>query len=185
MDLETTSDLPVFRYHPEPLRSGSIVTSAAACRCCGQTRGFVYAGPVYAEEELSEALCPWCLADGAAHQKFDATFVDSEAFAENAPTGVMAEIVERTPGFNTWQSERWLSCCGQPAAFLTPAGMVVIRQHYPRLEGSLMMHIVHELGLSGGAARQTLAALHRDRSPTAYIFKCLHCEGMPVYVDGL
>ncbi len=48
-----------------------------------------------------------------------------------------------------------------------------------------MMFIVHEMGISGGAARKTLESLQRDGSPTAFVFKCLHCDGFPVYVDSL
>jgi hypothetical protein len=182
---QPTSNLPLFRHHPDPIRSGSVIGSAVTCRCCGTARGFIYAGPVYAEDELEDALCPWCIADGSAHEKFDATFVDSEAFADDTPEAAVTAITERTPGFSAWQSERWPSCCGEPAAFLTPAGIEDVRQQYPHLEGDLMMFIVHELGISGGAARRTLEALRRDQSPTAFVFKCLHCDGFPVYVDSL
>jgi len=46
-----------------------------------------------------------------------------------------------------------------------------------------MTYIVHELSISGGAAGRLLESLTPDGSPTAYIFQCLHCDGMPVYVD--
>jgi uncharacterized protein CbrC (UPF0167 family) len=34
-------DLPVFRYHPDPIASGSgsIIASHAQCACCGGRRG--------------------------------------------------------------------------------------------------------------------------------------------------
>jgi len=185
MKSQRTPNLPVFRYHPDPIRSGSVIESSVRCRSCRTTRGFIYTGPVYAERELGDVLCPWCIADGSAHEKFDATFVDSEAFAEDAPETAITEITERTPGFSAWQEEKWPSCCGESAAFLTPAGINEIREQYPRLEGALMMFIVHQLGISGGAARQTLEALRRNQSPTAFVFKCLHCDGFPVYVDSI
>jgi uncharacterized protein len=178
-------ELPTFRYHKDPIRSGSVIASKAKCCCCRKARGFIYTGPIYAEAELDDALCPWCIADGSAHEKFDVTFVDSEAFAERSSETAIVEISERTPGFNAWQSENWPSCCGEPAAFLTPAGSKEIREQFPRLEGDLMMFIVHQLGISGGAARQTFEALSKDQSPTAFVFKCLHCDGFPVYVDSL
>jgi hypothetical protein len=31
---------------------------------------------VYAEAELDDQLCPWCIADGRAAAKFDAQFTD-------------------------------------------------------------------------------------------------------------
>ena len=176
--------LPTFRYHPDAIASGSIVAATRSCACCKQARGYVYAGPVYAEADLDDALCPWCIASGAAHTRFDATFVDSEAFDAAADPNHVNEIVERTPGFNAWQSEQWPSCCGEPAAFVTPAGIADIRSRFRYQEGALMTYIVHELGISGGAATRLLNSLNRDLSPTAYIFKCLHCDNYPVYVDS-
>jgi uncharacterized protein CbrC (UPF0167 family) len=179
----TELSLPKFRYHPDPIGSGSVVASPKKCKCCKRVRGFIYAGPAYAEKDLDEGLCPWCIADGSAAAKFDATFVDAEAFADQAPEAARTEILERTPGFNTFQSEQWPSCCGEPAAFMTPAGIAEIRARFHQLEGGLMMHIVHEMGISGGAARQTLESLQRDQSPTVFVFKCLHCDTQPFYVD--
>ncbi|WP_264169817.1 CbrC family protein [Burkholderia cepacia] len=40
--------LPAFRYHPDPLATGSVIRSDARCVCCGDARGYVYAGPVHA-----------------------------------------------------------------------------------------------------------------------------------------
>ncbi|WP_084910671.1 CbrC family protein [Burkholderia ubonensis] len=44
--------LPTFRYHPDPLGTGSVVESDARCVCCGVARGYRYAGPVYAIGEF-------------------------------------------------------------------------------------------------------------------------------------
>jgi hypothetical protein len=78
-----------------------------------------------------------------------------------------------------------LDGCGDAAAFLEPAGHVEIRARYPQLEGALMMYIVHELEISGGAATRFLQGLSRDNGPTAYIFACRHCEAQPAYIDYL
>jgi hypothetical protein len=176
--------LPTFRYHPDPVASGSVVESTVRCRCCGQSRGYAYAGPVYSEETgLDDALCPWCLADGSASRRFDATFVDSEAFAEGVPAAAIAEIIERTPGYSAWQSERWPACCGDAAAFIGPAGITEIRAKYPDLEGELMSYIVYQLEISGGAARRLLESLDRDRGPTGYVFRCLSCGRHLGHID--
>jgi uncharacterized protein CbrC (UPF0167 family) len=176
--------LPAFRYHPNPVASGSLVESQKACRCCGKPRGYLYTGPVYCEEDLDDALCPWCIADGSAQTKFGATFVDSEAFPGDAPDQAMDEIVERTPGFNSWQSERWPCCCGDTAAFLRPAGIQELREQQ-ELEGFALSHIIYEMGISGGAAKRLLESLHRDTGPTAYLFQCLHCRQYLFHVDYL
>ncbi|MBL0170337.1 MAG: CbrC family protein [Gemmatimonadaceae bacterium] len=180
--------LPHFRYHPDPLASGSVVISDATCECCGEARGHVYTGPCYAETELEDALCPWCIADGSAHERLDVTFVDSEAFDDDAAEAAEAAqscIMERTPGFHAWQPERWPSCCDEPAAFVGPFGIAEIRERFPKIEGSLMTSIVYDLGVSGGAAQRLLDSLKRDEAPTAFVFRCLHCDGMPAYVDRM
>jgi uncharacterized protein CbrC (UPF0167 family) len=178
-------DLPIFRYHPDPIASGSIAASDAECACCNTRRGFIYAGPVYCEQDLEDSLCPWCIADGSAHKTFDASFADPAGFPENIPSAIVEEVAFRTPGFNAWQQERWLTCCGDAAAFREPAGCIEIRAHYPQLEGSLMMYIVHDLEISGGAASRFFQSLDRDRGPTAYVFACRHCDSNPAYIDFL
>ena len=145
----------------------------------------MYSGPVYAETDLENGLCPWCVADGGAHAAFDATFVDPEGLDETVPPAVQAEICERTPGFASYQSERWLSCCGEPACFVAPAGASEIRTRFPRLEGELLGFIVHDMEISGGAARRLFDSLHRDRSPTAFVFQCRKCARSLAYVDGV
>ena len=174
--------LPDFRYHPDPVKSGSVVESDVTCRCCGKTRGYIYTGPVYAEDDLSDAICPWCIADGSAYRKYDANFVDCEAFGDDIPDAAMDEIVERTPGFNTFQSEHWPGCCGDAAAFLEPAGIEQLRRQQD-LEGYAMTHIVQEMGISGGAATRLLGSLRRDTGPTAYLFQCLHCRKHLFHID--
>jgi hypothetical protein len=178
-------DFPVFRYHPDSIASGSIVASEQECRCCGRNREYIYAISVNAEEELSEAICPWCIADGTAHAKFDATFVDPNAFDEAVPESVVEEITQRTPGFASWQSERWPGCCKDATAFLMPAGIKEIRTQCYELEGTLMSHIVYDLQISGGAATRLLNSLDRDKGPTACVFRCLHCQRHHFHIDYL
>lgn len=182
--MSSSRPFPEFRFHPDPVGSGSVITSERRCVCCGQARGWVYTGPVYATREAAEeALCPWCIASGSAHQKFGAEFVDAEALDAAVPADIVIEIAQRTPGFSSWQGERWLSCCGAPAAFVAPAGRPEISQRFPRLPSDLMPTIVHELGISGGAARQLLDSLDRDGGPTAYVFQCRTCSRHLAYID--
>ena len=68
--------LPTFKYHPDPLATGSVEKSCTTCACCGKARGFIYTGPVYADEEYDQCICPWCIADGSAHEKMEASFTD-------------------------------------------------------------------------------------------------------------
>src|SRR5579859_6777644 len=98
-------DLPRSPYHPDPLQTGSVVRADVPCVCCGQKRGYIYVGPVFANEELNEQLCPWCIADGSAHERFDASFVDEDGVGgygqwPRVPRSVVEEIAFRTPSFS-------------------------------------------------------------------------------------
>jgi hypothetical protein len=177
------SSLPTFRYHPDPIDTGSVTESDATCVVCGDERGFIYAGPVYAEDDFEDSICPWCVADGSAHESLGATFVDSESFAADTPDSVIAEISERTPGYSAWQAEEWPSCCSDATAFIGPVGIAEIRAKYREREGFVLRQIIYGLGISGGAATRLLESLKRDESPTAYLFKCLHCGEPQVHVD--
>jgi uncharacterized protein CbrC (UPF0167 family) len=178
--------LPTFKYHPDPIGTGSVVPSAAACRNCGRIRGHVYAGPVYAVEDLDEALCPWCIADGSAAERFAAEFTDAAGIGDggrwgNVPEAVVEEVAQRTPGFAGWQQERWWAHCGDAAAFLGRAGH---RDLAGRWSAALPV-IRTEAGLDADDAGWSayLGALDADQAPTAYVFRCLRCGQLGGYSD--
>ena len=178
-------ELPDFKYHRHPIQSGSVVESKSRCKSCGEARGYIYAGPVYAEADLDDSICPWCIADGKAHQKFDAMFVDEAALPDGLPETVVQEVAWRTPGYNSWQSEQWFDCCKDAMTFLEPAGIREIRARYRELEFSVLSNIIYDLQVSGGAANRMLETLNKENGPTAYVFQCSHCSGYRTFVDGI
>jgi len=177
--------LPQFRYHPDPVRSGSIVESEKKCKSCGQSRGYIYTGPAYCEEDFDDDICPWCIADGSAHKKFRAEFVDLNGFRDGVPQSAIEEISQRTPGYSAWQTEEWPACCNDATAFLMPVSIQDIRKELYEVEGALMGYIVHDLQISGGAARNLIESLSKDQygKPSLYLFQCLHCQAYRFHVD--
>lgn len=178
--------LPNFKYHADPIATGSIVPSDTTCACCGASRGYVYAGPVYAEEELEECICPWCIADNAAHEKFDAEFVDAAGvggYGEWEPVSpeVVQEVVFRTPGFNGWQQERWWTHCGDAAIFLAPAGWNELQSYGPEAVAAIRAEV--GVGRYGMDTETYLKTLNRQHGPTAYVFRCSHCGAFGGYSD--
>ncbi len=104
--------LPNFRYHPDPVATGSVIVSDIECVCCGKERDFIYTGPVYAIEEYGDCICPWCIADASAHEKLGASFTDEAGIGGGGlwapvPNAVVHEVAFRTPGFAGWQQEQW------------------------------------------------------------------------------
>ncbi|MFD7921755.1 CbrC family protein [Streptomyces sp. NPDC059740] len=174
-----TQPLPSFPYHPDPVATGVVVPSRTACRSCGRVRGYVYTGPVYAEDDLRGRLCPWCIADGSAAGRFEALFTD---VLDDVPLDRLHAITRRTPGFAGWQQERWLIHCGDGAAFLGRAGAAELRQRPQAWEA-----VRAELGRGGWSAEQVeqhLGALSKDGQPTAYLFRCRVCDRWLAYTDA-
>jgi Uncharacterised protein family (UPF0167) len=50
--------------------------SEATSLCCSRAHGYLYSGTVYARYALNARRCPWCVADGSAAERFDATISD-------------------------------------------------------------------------------------------------------------
>jgi len=176
--------LPIFVYHPDPISTGSIQRSDATCRCCEQPRGYIYTGPVYAEEEFDEALCPWCIADGSAAQRFSAEFTDSAGVGgygewPDVPEAVIWEVSQRTPGFSGWQQERWWTCCNDAGQFLGPAGHDELTGRWPEAIPVIEM----ESGLDKHQWATYFGELNREYGPTAYVFRCRHCGQLGGYSD--
>lgn len=173
-------NLPVFKYHPDPIATGSVVRSATPCICCEQDRGYVYVGNIYCEDDLEECLCPWCIHEGKAHVEFDAEFTDSAGVGDGElAEEVIEEVAYRTPGFSGWQQEQWLSCCDDAAAFLGIAGREELQSKWPEAIEAVQA----EVGLEGEEWDAYFHSLSVDEGPTAYIFRCLHCGKLLAYSD--
>ncbi len=120
--------LPVFKYHPDPIKSGAFRTDkTAVCDCCGRETNVYYTSPFYTAEDV-DALCPWCIADGSAAEKFDGEFVDvcevdylPDEDEESEPremTDKLSELIHRTPCYHGWQQEMWLAHCDDYCAYI-------------------------------------------------------------------
>jgi uncharacterized protein CbrC (UPF0167 family) len=168
-----TDALPTFRYHPDPLRTGSVRASADECERCGEARGYVYAGPTYAIDEI-ESICPWCIADGTAAAEPDAEFTTVDDAPEGVSAKVVDEVVRRTPGFAGWQQEHWLFHCADAAEFVGKAGWA---------EVSGLPDVVAAL-VADGWAEDALPSLDAFGDFTAYLFRCRHCGVVLAYADA-
>jgi len=171
---------PLFRYHPDPIASGSVMGSQTECLCCEQKRGFIYTGPVYSEDTLERKICPWCIANGQAAEKFEAVFTDQTGIGgDELAIETQEKVARRTPGFTARQQERWLSCCNDAAAFLGPMGYEELKKLGPEVAAAVKEYTRLEDGEWVGYFR----LLKRDEAPTAFIFQCLHCSAIKAYTD--
>jgi uncharacterized protein len=179
-----TSNLPEFIYHPDPVASGVIKISDAICVCCQQARGYIYTGPVYSTDELNDALCPWCIADGSAHDKLDASFNDEAGIGgygdwEAVSKNVVEIVAYRTPSFIGWQQEKWWTHCADAAVFLGVVGYNELRNYGEQAVEA----IAKECAFTGKELKTYMMRLKKNGSPTAYLFKCRHCGLFGGYSD--
>lgn len=182
--VSTRDTLPRFKYHPDPLATGSVRASDTECVCCDEARGYIYVGPAYAVEEYDKEICPWCIADGRAHAELDVTFSDDAGVGggqwDEVPEAVVAEVTCRTPGFSGWQQEQWWTHCGDAAAFIGAAG----RRELETFGDEAVEAIRDSTAISDEREwRRFFAALDKDGSPRAYMFRCLRCGALGGYQD--
>lgn len=100
------NEMPHFKFHRDPIVSKSVRETDATCDCCGQKHGIAYEGVTNGLEK-PKTLCPWCIANGAAEEKydasfFDADFVDDDMNPVDLPPEVHSAVFGRTIGFATF-----------------------------------------------------------------------------------
>jgi len=102
---------------------------------------------------------------------------------------VREELVYRTPGFNSWQSERWWTHCRDAAQFLGRAGRKELIAFGPEAIAAIQTSAMSRLraahpGLADGPIwDKFLATLRKNGSPTVYMFRCLKCGRFGGYHD--
>jgi uncharacterized protein len=172
--------LPTFRYHPDPVATGSFEPSTEPCPYCGRQLGYIYNGPIYAAEE-PDPPCPACISDGSFARAHDASFTDEEPL-EDLDLEVADEILHRTPGFTGWQQERWLTHHDDGMAYHGPVGYSELGAH-PDALADIRAELIELGGDTSGWLDEYLQALSRDRPPSAYLFRCLTCGLESAYSD--
>ncbi|MFC9670662.1 CbrC family protein [Streptomyces sp. NPDC056949] len=148
---------------------------------CARARGYVCTGPVYAVEEIEDRLCPWCVADGSAAERFDAHFTDGTCLGEDVPLEVFAAVDRRTPGFSARQETQWFFHCGDGAAFLGRVGAGELAAHPDALE--TLRREARDEGRPADQVEHYPSSLDKDGQPTAYLFRCRVCAIHLAYSD--
>ncbi|HSX67600.1 CbrC family protein [Nocardioides sp.] len=179
--------LPVFRYHPDPVATGSAVASDETCEVCSQPAGYKYAGGSICGGQV-EVLCLRCIADGTAaarlaHPDGPAEFTDiGWGVPDDVPASVLEEVSQRTPGFIGWQEEHWMYHCSDAAAFLGLVGWADVANLPDAIE-SLRADLA-EIGVGEDEADRQIKMMRRDGDLTGYLFRCLHCGAHLAYSDA-
>lgn len=170
--------LPYFRYHPDPIRTGVFTVSekSVKCDCCKKATKIFYDAPFYAEQDI-DCLCPDCIATGKAAQKFDGEFQDAESvIGDRVDPEKVKELVYQTPSYSSWQQAYWRSHCGDYCAFI---GYV----DADALEAMGIMEEVLEDSHWDQEDKSFIQNLQNGGSTQGYLFRCLHCGKHLLWFD--
>ena len=176
--------LPTFRYHPDPVGSGSIIESKDTCSACGQARGYIYATVSFADDDTEIWFCPWCIADGTAHGRYGVHFCHPDNIGGRdgwSPVSlqIAEEVSFRTPSFATWQDDYWWTHCGDAAAY--NAAMTIAEAE---VLGTDLITMLRAQAEGEGYDWDELADIRRDDNGfTVYVFRCLVCRRYGGYYD--
>lgn len=172
--------LPKFRYHPNPVATGSVRASDAICPCCDRERGCEYVASVFSAERV-KGLCPWCIADGSAAQKFDATFVDDYPLLDKGvPKQIVEVVTKRTPGYSSWNEATWRSCCDDACAFHGDIDPDELRS----LPASVIKRARKDYPIPQEIFDEMLAEYVPGGSFCIFKFVCLHCGQIQLAIDN-
>lgn len=176
----SSSNLPAFKYHPDPVATGSIEPSTTVCACCQLERGYIYCSSFYSVVSYRRQICPWCIHDGSAAHKLGGRFVDDYPLLNaGIPDPVIDEVTQRTPGYNSWQQERWLTCCGDACEFHGDAQKAeleaIAEADLPAAFRDFEGFIPH--------LSKFLPHYRPGGDPAVYRFVCRHCQLVRYGVD--
>jgi len=181
------ADFPKFRYHPDPVGTGTVEKSDETCIRCVEARGYVYVGSAFSEEPEDaeeavepEPLCPWCIADGSAAAEYACEFTDAAPLADaELKPAIIEEVIKRTPGYISWQENEWRTCCDDACAYMGDAS----REEVQGLEGEELEELLEELDWEGDEWAAFVAQYEPGGALSVHKFQCLHCKDAQYVYD--
>ena len=174
---ELSQSLPHFIYHPDPLATGAFVEGEAkVCPSCGKKSNVYYNLLPYCIDNI-ENLCPFCIANGLAAEKFDAEFVQDAEWSGQTNPEKDKLLFCQTPGYSSWQGENWLSCCQDQCAYLGTGGTREL------MDMGIAEQVLADYE-ERGEYQDIEGYLVKDGSLCGYLFRCLHCQKYQIWVDA-
>jgi uncharacterized protein CbrC (UPF0167 family) len=165
-------NLPIFKYHPDPIGSGVFIPSNKCCPVCNEFVGYEYVGPFFAKDEV-DGICPWCIANGKAAEKFDMSFVDEDEIELVDNDSFTEELTKKTPGFFFPQEDKWPSHCGDYCILIGDAEKADVESKFDLIKSDLDQ-IKDSLEITESVLK---ADLVRKNSPLwSALFQCAKCK---------
>ncbi|MBF0659845.1 CbrC family protein [Psychrobacter sp. NG25] len=171
--------LPIFKYHPDPIATGAIEQTEENCECCGKSAGFRATSTIFSVHDI-QTICPWCIADSSAAEKFSGSFSDSHLLlSDGIDKEIVREVCERTPSFISWQQERWLSHCNDACEFHGGAK----RSDLEGLQNKSLDQFLADEYMTAESWSIILQSYNNSGDTVIYKFKCRVCGEYKFYAD--
>jgi len=90
-----------------------------------------------------------------------------------------ALVETRTPGFVTWQGNRWLMCCGRACIYLGEADIGDLQGRWAAVVPSLF----EDGDVPQEEQDEFVRSLEGELGPGAYVFECQICHALKGYWD--
>ncbi|WP_199438483.1 CbrC family protein [Vibrio owensii] len=165
-------EFPVFKYHPDPIKTGSVVPTDESCDCCGLSMGYKGITELRAGEAV-KSVCPWCIADGSAVTRFGGYFAGiSPKSIDVVAADVVDEVCLRTPGFLSWRDDVWVACCGDVCEFHGDAERASLQE----LSGDALGRFLKVQCMGSEQWQGFLSVYQKGSYPAVYEFKCRVCK---------
>ena len=173
-----SQELPIFKYFADPVSEGVFKQQSFVCPVCEKSREWAYIASFYARYK-EKPICPWCISDGSASQKFDGQFQEDvqDGYIENQE--FMDELLHRTPGFSTWNPVAWPILDEDFGIYLGTVGWEEIedRKLVEKLLEDPFIFQEHQ-------KLKILEFLTKNGNPLGHLFKSLHSERHSIVIDG-
>lgn len=177
-------ELPKFKYSPNAYKLDLFEAVEGICSVCNEKRQIKYKCSFYSVE-APEYICPWCIANGKAAEKYDGDFndycgiegvsPDADAPEPTIPREMLLEVCTKTPSYFSWQQEVWLSHCNEPCAFIGYADSLIIQPLINELKDD-----IENIGLP---IKFFTDGITKDGDLGAYLFQCVKCKQHRLHVD--
>lgn len=113
-----SADKPAFRFHPGAYERGSLVKSEEPCDACGEPSGWLYNNVVYVADDEPQ-VCARCISSGKLVDHFEDDYQLHDAdFDGDVDDDMAEEIMQRTPGFSTYNAFEWPVLDGKPMVYV-------------------------------------------------------------------
>ncbi len=164
--------LPLFRYHPDPISTGSIKPSHEPCVCCGKNTGFKYTAALHGRHRPGRVACVPGVLPAVRLRLSSIVFSDESPLVRaGMPRAIVLEVSRRTPCYNCWQQDVWAACCQDGCVFHGDASVSELLS----LKGEELAEVQREWSISSIRRAAFVKQYVPGGGIAVYRFDCRHC----------